>query len=78
MERLNIGAYFVSCFDEIYIRILMAAKNPITIRQPLYNYRVGGGTMSSSYTNVTHYRRFVQASKELRKVMEAADESAYW
>lgn len=55
MERLNIGAYFVSCFDEIYIRILMAAKNPITIRQPLYNYRVGGGTMSSSYTNVTHY-----------------------
>ena len=78
MERLNIGAYFVSCFDEIYIRILMAAKNPITICQPLYNYRVGGGTMSSSYTNVTHYRRFVQASKELRKVMEAADESAYW
>ena len=78
MERLNVAAYFTSCFDEIYIRLLMEAKNPVTICQPLYNYRVGEDTMSSSYTNVDHYRRFVQASKELRNVMDTPGESTYW
>ncbi len=52
MERLHVGSYFVSCFDEIYIRILIEAKNPFTLNQELYHYRVGYGTMSSSYTNV--------------------------
>ena len=78
MERLNVGVYFTSCFDEIYIRLLMEAKNPVTICQPRYNYRVGEATMSSSYTNVDHYRRFVQASKELRNVMDTLGESTYW
>ena len=78
IERLGVGSLFVSCFDEIYIRILMEAKNPVTIAVPLYNYRVGGGTMSSSYTNVSHYSRFVNASKELRKVMESVVEDSYW
>lgn len=78
MERLGVGPLFVPCFDEIYIRILMEAKNPVTVSQTLYNYRVGGGTMSSSYTNVSHYRRFVDASKELRKVMLPIVKDSYW
>ena len=78
MERLGVGPLFVPCFDEIYIRILMEAKNPVTIDQPLYNYRVGGGTMSSSYTNVAHYRKFVIASQELQKVMLPVVKDAYW
>ena len=78
MKRLNVGPLFVPCFDEIYIRILMEAKNPVTVSQPLYYYRVGGGTMSSSYTNVPHYRRFVDASIELRKVMKPVVKDSYW
>ena len=78
MERLGVGPLFVPCFDEIYIWILMEAKNPVTISQPLYNYRVGGGTMSSSYTNVTHYRKFVNASEELRQVMKPVVQDKYW
>jgi len=78
MERLNVGAYFVPCFDEIYIRLLMEAKNPVSVDRELYDYRVGGGTMSSSYTNVTHYRRFVDASLELRKHMKPIVNDTYW
>ena len=78
LERLNIGAYFVSCFDEIYIRVLLEAKNPVTIEKQLYHYRVGNGTMSSSYTNVAHYRKFVDASKELQKLMKPLVKEAYW
>ena len=76
LNRLNIGSLFGSCFDEAYIRVLMEAQNPVTIKQSLYNYRVGSGTMSSSYRNVAHYRAFVEASKELQKVMRPED--AYW
>ena len=78
MERLGVGHLFISCFDEIYILILMKAKNPVTVNYLLYNYRVGGGTMSSSYTNVTHYRRFVNASEELRIVMQPLAQETYW
>jgi len=78
MVRLGIGSLFVSCFDEIYILILMEAKNPVTVAQSLYHYRVGSGTMSSSYTNVDHYRRFVVASEELRKVMQTVVKGSYW
>ena len=78
MERLGVRKYFTSCFDEIYIRILMEAKNPVTVNQSLYNYRVGGGTMSSSYTNVAHYRRFVVASEKLQDVMRPITKDAYW
>ena len=78
MERLGVGPLFIPCFDEIYIWLLMEAKNPVTVNQPLYNYRVGGGTMSSSYTNVAHYRRFAVASEELRKVMQVVAKDSYW
>lgn len=78
MVKLEIGKYFTTCFDEIYIRILMEARNPVMVTQPLYNYRVGGGSMSSSYANVAHYRRFVIASEELRKVMEPIVSDSYW
>lgn len=78
LERLEIGKHFVSCFDEIYIRVLMEAKNPVTIKLPLYNYRVGTGTLSSSYKDVAHYRAFVEASKELREVMTPVIHDTYW
>lgn len=78
MERLDIGNYFVTCFDEIYIRLLMEAENPVTINNQLYNYRVGGGTMSSSYTNVSHYQRFVDASKKLQELMKPIVKDDYW
>ena len=78
MECLNIGAHFLYCFDEICIRILMEAQNPVTVNRSLYNYRVSGGTMSSSYKNISHYRRFVDASKALRKVMLPNILDAYW
>ena len=78
MTRLDIGSHFESCYDEIYIRVLMEAKNPVTINQPLYHYRLSKGTMSSSYTNVAHYRGFVKASEELRKVMQPVLKDSYW
>lgn len=78
LDSLDIASYFKSCFDDIYIRVLMGAKNPVTINKPLYHYRVGTGTMSSSYTNVAHYSEFVTASKELQKLMEALYQDAYW
>ena len=78
LERLEVGKYFATCFDEIYIRLLMEAKNPVTVIQPLYHYRVSSGTMSSSYTNVAHYRRFVDASVALKNLMEAAPINDYW
>ena len=78
LERLDIASHFVTCFDEIYIRVLMEAKNPVTIEKPLYHYRVGTGTMSSSYTNVAHYREFITASKELQKLMGPLYQETYW
>lgn len=78
MIKLNIGEYFVPCFDEIYIRILMEAKNPIMVKECLYNYRVGSDTMSSSYVNVEHYKNFVNASKSLRKLMLSVNNDKYW
>lgn len=69
LNRLGIGPLFISCFDEIYIRVLMEAKNPVNIKQPLYNYRVGSGTMSSTYTNVAHYRMSIEGIKN-RKTVE--------
>ncbi len=78
LERLQIGSYFTTCFDEIYIYVLMEAKNPVTIAQPLYHYRVCGGTMSSTYTDILHYRSFVEASKALCEVMRPIAGSPYW
>ena len=45
---LDAFLYFTTCFDEIYIYVLMEARNPVTIAEPLYHYRVRGGTMSSA------------------------------
>ena len=78
MNRLQIGSRFVSCFDEIYIQLLIEAKNPVTINQALYNYRVDSNTMSSSYNNIDHYRRFVEASKALQKEMLPFYSDDYW
>lgn len=78
LERLKIGDCFESCFDEIYIRVLLEAKNPITVKKQLYNYRIGRDTLSTSYMNVAHYRDFVIASKHLRSIMSSVCVDAYW
>lgn len=74
LEKLDIGSFFVSCHDEIYIRVLMEAKNPVTIQKPMYHYRVGTGSMSSTYTNVNHYKQFVAASEALFALMRGRGE----
>ena len=78
MEKMKVCSHFTDCFDEIYVRLLMEAHNPVTINKQLYHYRIGKNSMSSSYTNVAHYRSFVYASKELRKVMESTELNSYW
>ena len=76
LEKLNIGDMFPSCFDEAYIKVLMNAKNVVTINDKLMYYRVSSDTMSSSYTNIAHYERFITASKNLLVVMN--DMNEYW
>ena len=79
LERLEIGKYFVTCFDEIYIEVLLTAKNPVAVEEKLYNYRVSSSSMSVSYTNVLHYVRFIKASEELKKVVQPIiKDSKYW
>ena len=79
LERLGIGKHFVSCFDEIYIEVLLIAKNPVAVEEKLYNYRVSSTSMSVSYTNVPHYIRFIRASEELEKVVQPiVRDSKYW
>ena len=69
---------FETCFDEIFIKILILAERPITINQELYYYRVGDGTMSSTYNNPAHYKRFITASENLRDEMKNVVDSKYW
>lgn len=76
LQRLEIADLFITCFDEAYIKVLLSAKNPTAIVEPLYFYRVGSGTMSSSYKNVEHYKRFVDASTNLKNEMKSDDN--YW
>ena len=76
LENLNIGKMFETWFDEAYIKVLIHAKNPISIEDKLYYYRVGNGSMSSSYRNVEHYEKFVKASIALKNEMH--NESEYW
>ena len=79
LERLGIGKHFVSCFDEIYIEVLLTAKNPVAVEEKLYNYRVSSTSMSVSYTNVPHYIRFIRASEELEIVVQPiVRDSKYW
>ena len=76
LENLGIGQMFETCFDEAYIKVLIHARNPVSIDEKLYFYRVGDGSMSSSYKNVDHYMRFIQASKNLKRTLSS--ENAYW
>ena len=76
LEELQIGKMFTSCFDEAYIKVLINAKNPISINEKLYSYRVGNGSMSSSYKNVEHYENFISASKNL--IDEIGNVDDYW
>ena len=69
LKELKIGELFTTCFDEAYIKVLMNAKNPVSIDEKLYFYRMSDATMSSSYKNVEHYREFIQASTALKKEM---------
>lgn len=76
LNKLHIGELFPSCFDEAYIKVLVRASNPVSLDEKLYFYRVGTGSMSSSYTNVAHYERFIWASENLKTEMKSVSE--YW
>lgn len=77
--KLGIPNAFPKCFDESYIKCLIYSKNPVSIDEQLYHYRVGGDSMSSSYKNVSHYISFVIASKELKNEMaDLCMKSDYW
>lgn len=76
LDDLHIGEMFPKCFDESYIKVLLNAKNPISIPEKLYYYRVGGVSMSTSYDNVRHYEKFVKSSKTLFE--ELKGDSDYW
>ncbi len=79
LERLQIGENFESCFDEIYIRVLLHANNPVAIDQQLYHYRIIENSMSNSYSNIDHYKRFVEASINLRELMlNETENDEYW
>lgn len=76
LEDLGIDDLFPLCFDEAYIKVLIHADNPVSIEEQLYHYRVGEGSMSSSYKNVGHYENFITASENLKKEMKS--DSDYW
>ena len=76
LVKLDIGSNFVTCLDEVYIKVLMEAKKPVSLQETLYHYRVGSGTMSTSYSNINHYKQFVEASKALSVLMNGMGE--YW
>lgn len=76
LNELHIGELFPSCFDEAYIKVLIQANNPVSLDEKLYFYRVGTGSMSSSYTNIAHYERFISASESLKH--EMSEEDSYW
>lgn len=79
LKKLDISNLFLKCFDEAYIKCLLYAENPISINKVLYHYRVGGDSMSSSYSNVSHYRSFIYSSQNLRMEMNDLCESDfYW
>ncbi|MFR0494913.1 glycosyltransferase family 2 protein [Limosilactobacillus reuteri subsp. suis] len=79
LEKLDIADLFLECFDEAYIKCLLYAKNPISIDKSFYYYRVGNGSMSSSYNNVQHYKNFINSSKNLRLAMNNLCQSdEYW
>lgn len=79
LNELNIADMIPTCFDEAYIKVLLCARNPVSIDRMLYHYRMGHGSMSTSFKNVTHYLRFIQASKMLEKEMEKLiDGDKYW
>lgn len=67
---ISANTLFEKCFDEIYIKALIKADNPVTLDKELYNYRVETGSMSSSYTNINHYKKFVKAAENLKEVMK--------
>ncbi|MFC2679880.1 glycosyltransferase family 2 protein [Limosilactobacillus vaginalis] len=76
LDKLQISRMFLECFDEAYIKVLLNAKNPISINDKLYFYRVGVNSISTSYKNVNHYKKFISASMKLK--WEMRNESLYW
>ena len=53
------------CYEESMIKVLLSAKNPAWIDEPLYFYHVGEGSMSSRYKNIGYYEGFIKSSINL-------------
>lgn len=78
LKRLDIGNLFTTCNDEAYIKVLLEANNPISIKEKLYYYCVGSDSMSTNYTDIKHYQQFVLASYSLRDNLGKDFDSKYW
>ena len=79
LRELQIGRMIPSCFDEAYIKVLLYANNIVSIDRELYHYRMGSGSMSTSFKNVVHYERFIQASKALEaEMLPLINGDQYW
>ncbi len=76
--KCGIGALLPKCFEESMIIVLLKAKNPVSIDQRLYFYRVGHTSMSAKYKNVTYYKGFVNAAKELALCSAPLFPDKYW
>lgn len=79
LDKLNIGDLFQTCFDEAYIKVLLYCQKPVYTEKKLYYYRVTNNSMSSSYTNISHYISFINASKKLKlEMLDLCKKSSYW
>lgn len=79
LNNLKIGDIFETCFDEAYIKVLLHAETIAFTNDKLYHYRISDSTMSSSYTNVEHYKKFIQAAIKLKEEMDIlCNGDEYW
>ena len=76
-QRIKIADYYETCQDEIYIRAIMNALNPVTLKESLYFYRALGG-MSSSYSNIAYFKKFIASSRNLYLLSVKMKDNQYW
>lgn len=70
IQKLHIADMFPNCYDEAYLKLMLVAKNPVSIPYKLYFYRMGQSSMSSNYKNINHYAGFIKASEALLQNVE--------
>lgn len=77
IQKLHIADMFPNCYDEAYLKLMLVAKNPVSIPCKLYFYRMGQSSMSSNYKNINHYAGFIKASEALLQDVKEMHLSQY-